>query len=77
MVASETGFVVDAVIGSQLVDEIDGLFASHTFLGCACKCHSFGVVFTRRIKISSSLWRLTVEEVSFVQKNGEVKPEDI
>ena len=43
MVASETGFVVDAVVGGQLVDKINGFFASHTFLGCACKCHGLGV----------------------------------
>lgn len=70
MVASETGFVVNAVIGGQLVDEIDGLFASHTFLGCACKCHFFAVFFTRRMKISSSLWRLQWKKWALFRRMG-------
>lgn len=70
MVASETGFVVDAVISGQLFDEIDGFFTSHTFLSCACKCHGFGMFFTRRMKISSSLWRLQWNKWALFRRMG-------
>lgn len=39
MVASEASLVVDSVIRSQFVDQINSFLARHTFLGCACKRH--------------------------------------
>lgn len=39
MVATEAGFVIDSVVSSELVHQIDGLLAGHTLLGSPCKGH--------------------------------------
>ena len=39
VVASKAGFVVDPVIGSELIDEIDSLLAGAAFLCCSSKSH--------------------------------------
>lgn len=39
VVATEAGFVIDSVVSSELVHQIDGLLAGHTLLGSPCKGH--------------------------------------
>lgn len=39
VVATETGFVVNPIISSQLVNKIDSFVTGHALLGCPCKCH--------------------------------------
>lgn len=45
MVATETSFVVDLVIGCELIYKIDGLITRLAFGICACNCSHFLIKF--------------------------------